>query len=647
VQQASRFTRQTMVGSLILLAVAIGVASWYATRPDSPPPPDATQSPDSDPHTPDPRLVFDTPFRNVKPEVRYVGDSACARCHAAITRSYHAHPMGRSAELVSRAAPVEKYAPSAHTSFSAGPFDLRVEKTPEGARHRVRLREDTAVSVPEFVIPAEIAIGSGTRGRSYLTVEGGAVWQSPVSWFGPEQRWDLSPGVQLGGNARRPIRPTCLYCHVDRVEPIPGADNRYREPVFPGQVAIGCERCHGPGALHVAERAAASEPGAVDTSIVNPKHLSLALQSSICEQCHLQGAERVDRRGRDEYEFRPGLPFEQFVSVYVLHPDIAEPNRSVGQFEQMEKSRCFSSGRLVCTSCHDPHAAPKPEARDHHYRQRCLSCHESKGCSLPVPARQAKEDNCISCHMPRSASTNITHASVTNHRVPRTASPPPAPRGLAFGTSPLLQFRVGPLSPPPPERERDLGIALARFGTKTRTSEIVPLGVVRSLAITRLRASLARWPGDGESWGVLASTIADRRETAEKLKAATTAATLAPESEFALATLAEAARGAGQYDVALDAAGKVIRINPTSADALLGRAFVYLSIGDWAKAEADCRAALRLHPLNPEGHLYLAICLHHLGDTQGGQREAQTAAQLESTPREQESLLEWYRRATR
>ncbi len=41
----------------------------------------------------DPRLTFDTPFRNVKPEVKYVGDAACAECHSAIDESYHRHPM--------------------------------------------------------------------------------------------------------------------------------------------------------------------------------------------------------------------------------------------------------------------------------------------------------------------------------------------------------------------------------------------------------------------------------------------------------------------------------------------------------------------------------------------------------------------------
>ncbi len=352
----SPYTFRLFAGGLIVVLGLAALAVWHFTRFADPPKPIEPEPPQPDPPTPDPRLVFDTPYRNVKPDVKYVGDAACAECHLAIAKSYHAHPMGRSAEFVSQASPIEKYNPSGHTTFSSGGFDLEVEKSPSGVRHEVRLRGTAPAPVADFAIPAEIAIGSGTRGRSYLSVENGAVWQTPISWYGPEDRWDVSPGFRLGIAARRAIVSACLYCHVNRVEPISGADNRYLEPVFPRQLAIGCERCHGPGELHVAERKMGA-PAGMDTSIVNPHHLSPPLKAAICEQCHLQGEERILRRGRDLFEFRPGLPFEQFVSVYVRHPDIAAPNRSVGQFEQMEQSRCFSASRggLLCTSCHDPH----------------------------------------------------------------------------------------------------------------------------------------------------------------------------------------------------------------------------------------------------------------------------------------------------
>ena len=69
--------------------------------------------------------------------------------------------------------------------------------------------------------------------------------------------------------------------------------NRYRPPVFQGH-EIGCERCHGPGELHVAHPEII---GGRDMTIVNPASLAPSLRDAVCEQCHLQGEKRVLRRG--------------------------------------------------------------------------------------------------------------------------------------------------------------------------------------------------------------------------------------------------------------------------------------------------------------------------------------------------------------
>jgi hypothetical protein len=623
---STSYSRWLIGGLLVFACCAVGLGVWYyyldATSDRVPD--EETWTPD--PPTPDPRLVFDTPFRNVKPDVKYVGDDACARCHLAIAKSYHSHPMGRSAADVLHSEPIERYGESGKTVFPSGVFDLEVERSAEAVWHRVRLREKTPEAVAEFALPAHVAIGSGTRGRSYLTVEDGAVWQTPVSWFGPDQRWDLSPGFRLGKSGRREILPACLYCHVDQVNPVPGAVNRYREPVFGKQLAIGCERCHGPGELHVAERSGAKILEGVDTSIVNPRHLTPALQSAICEQCHLQGEERVDRRGRDIFEYRPALPFEQFVSVHVIHPAAAKEYKSVGQFEQMEQSRCFT---------------------DAHYRQRCLTCHEPNACVAPAEERRTKNDSCIACHMPRAASANIMHASVTNHRVPRTPDAKREHDAFPVGTPPLVRFRAGPLSPSVEERERDLGIALARFAKKRPARELILPGELRSLATERLLSSLERWPGDAEAWIALASSRTDRAAARERLRAAKAAVSLAPNSETALAALTEAAVAAREFDLAIAAATNWIDLNPTGFDPIISRGFVNLERRDWDRAHADALAALRRHPLHPVAHLYLAICYHNKGDAAAGFRQAQTAARLASDPGEQQYLLEWYRRATR
>ena len=178
----------------------------------------------------------------------------------------------------------------------------------------------------------------------------------------------------------------CLFCHANRAEPIERTLNRYREPIFAGE-AIGCERCHGPGELHV------KQPGAekgIDRSIVNPKHLEPALREAVCQQCHLQGQARVLRAGREVFDFRPGLPLELFYDTFVWHPGVPHDQKAVGHVEQMTESRCFekSAGKLGCASCHDPHEKPSTAASANYYRQRCLNCHTEQSCSAPVNERR-------------------------------------------------------------------------------------------------------------------------------------------------------------------------------------------------------------------------------------------------------------------
>lgn len=646
-----RIRKPVVVAGLL----AVAAATWFVLRTDPDRPPSGSDPgvidapPVPDPAPPDPRVGYPTPFRNVRPEVGYIGDEACARCHPGIAASYHAHPMGRSAEPASRASPLERFDPTAHTTFRVGAYELRVEQTRAGMVHRVSARDAAGNPLPDYAVTPDLAVGSGTRGRSYLTVEKGAVWQSPISWFTAAGRWDLSPGFDLGTGGRRAIIPNCLFCHLNRADPVPGATNRYREPFPAGQLAIGCERCHGPGELHAAERSRGVMPAGPDTSVVNPKHLPPDLRASVCAQCHLQGQERVDRRGRRPDEYRPGLPFELFVTAFVRDTGPADGLRSVGQFEQLEKSRCFTAtgGRLGCTSCHDPHAVPPAGTRDRHYRGRCLTCHESKGCSEPLTRRQEKGDSCIGCHMPRADSSNVAHASVTDHRIPRRPARPGPPHGAPPGGVPLVPFRIGPLGATGPELERDLGIALARLASRTPPPTNPAAGSLPALAVDRLTAAQALWPGDVSVRLARSTAEAVRGRVRARLVAATAAAGLAPDSEDALAELATATILAGKYADAARIATRLVEMSPTSVPHLVLRANAFIWMEAWDRAEADCRAALAIHPLHPEARLLLGVCLHRRGDPAGGRKEAETATALSTTPGERDALLRWYKQRTR
>jgi Flp pilus assembly protein TadD len=647
--------RLIIAGAVALTAIAGAV--WFAvSRTDSAAAPEvvapAAEEGDDlvvDPPPPDPRLTFPTIYRNVKSEIAYIGDARCAACHEGICKSYHAHPMGRSAAKTRAPSSIEKYDTAANNPLKIGPYRIEAAHTAEGIVQRVAANDASGMPLPEYAATADIAIGSGTRGRSYLSLEQGAVWQSPMSWYSHDSRWDLSPGFDLGNGGRRAIGKDCLFCHVHRVDPVPRSQNRYRTPFLDLQAAIGCERCHGPGALHDSERTGGLIPEGMDTSIVNPKHLPSELQSSICAQCHLQGQERVPRRGRDAFEYRPGLPFEQFVGVFVRHPSVADANRSVGQFEQMEQSRCYAASdrRLGCTSCHDPHAVPPAASRESFYRARCNACHQSNGCTAPLPDRQSKQDSCVGCHMPRTGSSNVPHTSITNHRIVRRPGSAAAPPQLSPGAEPLIAFQTGRFAPPEAERRRDLGIALAWESLKLPSGSGGMQRMVAALAEARLSASLKTWRGDSEAWLALSQARAAAGETAKRLIAASTVVRLVPDSDTALAELVEAALAAQKYERAEEAAGKWITQNPTSLEARLARATALMRRGEWSKAETDARAALSIQPLHPTVRVFLAACRHHQGDAAGARKEAGTAAGLATNHRQREEMMNWYRLVTR
>jgi hypothetical protein len=103
----------------------------------------------------------------------------------------------------------------------------------------------------------------------------------------------------------RPIDASCLLCHASQPQPIFGTQNRFAEPPFKGG-GVSCERCHGPGSLHVEGKA----------KLVNPAKLDAARRDSVCAQCHLSGEARVERTDKRLARFRPGDRLADYVSFF-------------------------------------------------------------------------------------------------------------------------------------------------------------------------------------------------------------------------------------------------------------------------------------------------------------------------------------------
>src|SRR4029077_5107210 len=134
-------------------------------------------------------------------------------------------------------------------------------------------------------------------------------FESPVNWYSHERRWDMAPAYQ---NSREipltlPAFPSCLRCHVSGMQaPVKGTENLYPTPPFL-HAGVSCERCHGPGAEHIAAATQLSgAPAGTPGAIVNPSNLSPDRRDAICMQCHLEGKVAIERPGHHAYEFQPG-----------------------------------------------------------------------------------------------------------------------------------------------------------------------------------------------------------------------------------------------------------------------------------------------------------------------------------------------------
>jgi predicted CXXCH cytochrome family protein len=594
----------------------------------------------------DPPLAkLSSPFLNTRPGVKYVGDTACAGCHRKLTRSYHGHPMGRSVAAVFPGDGRERYP----ARFKAGKLWLAAERRDDHVWHRLVYCDSAGkplAALPPVQTQVAWAIGSGAQGRSYLVDHEGYLFQSPISWYAQPGKWDLSPGYEKEFRGfNRPVAVRCLFCHADGAQAVEGTINRYRAPVV--LRPIGCERCHGPGELHVAARKRGDEVGAVDHTIVNPRHLGPALREAVCQQCHLQGEADAVRRGRSLGDYRPGLPLHAFITIFIKPPEKADAYKAVSHAEQMQVSRCFtaSKGKLGCLTCHDPHQEPAPAQRVSSYRKACLSCHEESACSLPLAQRRTKQgdDSCIACHMPRATSSNVAHAAITDHRILRVPGEAPRPQTkVRPGAAPWLHFHRD-LAGDDPELPRDLGIALMQKAQNTMPADIRRQIAKRALPL--LRAAVERAPGDVEAWEARSYALRLLDRQAEALASAEQALKRVPGHEAALDDAAHAAFHLGRLEAALNYARRLVQVNPWNAEYQAFLARLHGDRKDWPECLAATRKALALDPANAAARTLLVGSYLAQGQRQQARTEFDLLMALD--PPDKEARQRWFERVSR
>src|SRR5437870_2060609 len=155
-------TRGLWLGFLVLALAGAGLGYWLARAPFRQPLPIITEAP-LEPAS-DPRVTYQGPFRNIHPDVKYVGAAACANCHFDIVTTYLRHAMGNSVAPIAALAPKQAYDAQHHNPFQAVGSQFRVERHGEGMVQRETRSDENGQTIFERAVAVDFAIGSGARG---------------------------------------------------------------------------------------------------------------------------------------------------------------------------------------------------------------------------------------------------------------------------------------------------------------------------------------------------------------------------------------------------------------------------------------------------------------------------------------------------
>jgi hypothetical protein len=374
-------------------------------------------------------------YASLNPHNGYVGQEACSSCHQSIYESFIQTGMGKSFDIASEAkssGDFKKHAPvyDPHLDFYYLPYfdndSLRI----------MEYRLEDKDTVHKRIETVSYIVGSGQHTNSHIMNTFGYLNQMPLTFYTQKGKWDLPPGFEKGGNTRfnRLIGLECMSCHNSYPEFIKGSENRY-DFVDNG---IGCERCHGPGEMHVKEKQAGKIIDVVkgiDYSIVNPAKLPIDLQLDVCQRCHIQG-NAVLQEGKSFFDFKPGMRLSEVMDVYMpVYEGPKNEHIMASHVERMKLSKCFTEtvkraenkkndlrpykNAMTCITCHDPHVSVKSTGNAV-FNTACSGCH-SQGkdplCSVEPRQMALKQNDCVSCHMPSSGATDIPHVSVHDHHI--------------------------------------------------------------------------------------------------------------------------------------------------------------------------------------------------------------------------------------
>jgi Cytochrome c554 and c-prime len=340
----------------------------------------------------------------------FVGNEACAKCHAGMVASQEMTPMAQTAMPASVADILHAHP---DMSFKPNQYNYRIKTSSiKGASESLYSITDGGQTLS---FPLLWAFGTGRVGQSYLfKKDDGRFYEARVTYFRSLKTLGFTPARALLSPANiddamyRVIPQAevmqCFSCHTTAASVGGTFDEKH---LIPG---VKCEACHGPGLNHVSamhsRRAGGKQVDKLE--IFNPANLSPTDSVEFCGACH-------------------GSWWDvKLAKVKGVSTARSAPYRLV-------TSKCWGKGddsRLICTACHNPHEPL--ETRSSAYDSACLKCHTlrsgaktsqgspsnphavdavRRGAACPIGSA-----NCTTCHMQKVFVPEMND-TFTDHRV--------------------------------------------------------------------------------------------------------------------------------------------------------------------------------------------------------------------------------------
>ena len=581
----------------------------------------------------------------------YIDPALCAQCHADIARNFRKTGMARSFDRLSPQNLVEDFKsgnPFFHQASDS--YFALIERGGKYYQRRWQRGFDgQETNVEEKQI--DFVLGSGNHARTYLHLTSrNTLQQLPLGWYAEKGGyWAMNPGYDRADyqGSTRVIHYECMFCH-NAYPRIPddhreaGAEAQYRQPIPTG---IDCQRCHGPGQRHVE---AAGKPGArpeaIRAAIVNPARLNPEREMEVCLECHLETTSRllphsIQRLDRVPFSYVPGQPLAGFRLSFDRAPGKDTDFEVAHAAYRLRESQCFlKSGKLRCTTCHDPHDIPRGEEAATHYNGVCRGCHaavpEPLAAAEPIAAH-AGAANCVGCHMPRRRTADAVHIVMTDHKIVRR---PPAGDLVAekkeTHESPATSYRgeVVPYYPEKPAQTPETLLYLALAQITDRSNLEAGLSRLSGLIEKYHPPQVGFYSGLGEGYRAA-------KDSAKAMLYFEEAARRAPASEIVMLELGNALMESGQW-VKAEAAlrrAKTLRPDDAAAWGLLG--WVLWQQDKKVEAKTALETGVKLDPDSPDLHNYLAALFMGSGDAVAAEREFRAAVKINPAVAEWQSNL--------